>query len=120
MLTNGMNVGGTRRARRPRPGALAAGRARRSTSRPVRGFACRSSTTATIRFFRLRLTDSRRRRRSRSSGSAARAACSTTRASKAASSAGFDFKYGAGEILLDPGDRADVVAAIPAGGDRRS
>jgi hypothetical protein len=27
---------------------------------------------------------------------------------------GFDFKYDSGEILLDPGDRADVVAAIPA------
>ena len=26
---------------------------------------------------------------------------------------GFDFKYTSGEILLDPGDRADVVAAIP-------
>src|SRR6185369_17404027 len=29
--------------------------------------------------------------------------------------AGFDFKYGSGEILLDPGDRADVVVTIPAG-----
>ena len=27
----------------------------------------------------------------------------------------FDFKYTEGEILLDPGDRADVVAVIPAG-----
>ena len=27
---------------------------------------------------------------------------------------GFDFKYTRGEILLDPGDRQDVVAAIPA------
>ena len=34
--------------------------------------------------------------------------------SRAARSAGFDTKYDAGEILLDPGDRADVVAAIPA------
>ena len=29
--------------------------------------------------------------------------------------AGFDFKYDPGEILIDPGDRADVVVAIPAG-----
>ena len=51
----------------------------------------------------------------RSSGSAVRADCSTTRCieggvSRAASTS----KYTAGEILLDPGDRADVVAAIPA------
>ena len=27
---------------------------------------------------------------------------------------GFNWKYDAGEILLDPGDRVDVVAAVPA------
>ena len=26
---------------------------------------------------------------------------------------GFDFKYDAGEVLLDPGDRVDVVAVFP-------
>ena len=33
--------------------------------------------------------------------------------------AGFEFKYPTGEIVLDPGDRADVVAAIPRHRDRR-
>ncbi len=28
--------------------------------------------------------------------------------------AGFDFKYDSGQVLLDPGDRAEVVAVIPA------
>ncbi len=27
--------------------------------------------------------------------------------------AGFDFKYESGEVLLDPGDRVDVVAVFP-------
>ena len=57
VLTNGMNVGG--RAGTPAaPGALGRRRARRSTSQAGQGLRLQIVNAATIRFFRLRLTDS--------------------------------------------------------------
>ena len=57
VLTNGMNVGG--RAGTPSaPGRARAGRVRRSTSSPGQGLRLQMLNAATIRFMRLRLTDS--------------------------------------------------------------
>ena len=76
VLTNGMNVGG--RAGTPAaPGALAAG-AQTLDVQAGQGLRLQIGNTATIRFFRLRLTDSAGDADRRSSASAARAACSTT------------------------------------------
>lgn len=111
VLTNGRNVGG-RGGSPSAPGALAAGAA----TFPVQagqGLRLQIGNAATIRFFRLRLTD------------AAGAQIPLVRVGgqgglldhavlDGGTPGGFDFKYDAGEILLDPGDRADVVAAIPA------
>ena len=111
VLTNGINVGG--RAGSPSaPGALEAG-AHTLDVQAGQGVRLQIVNTATTRFFRLKLTDGaggmiqlvrvggqgglldRRgpRRRHRASG--------------------FDHRYQSGEILLDPGDRADVVFAVP-------
>ena len=76
---------------------------------------------ATMRFFRLLLTDSDGRRRSRSSGSAARAACSTTRVVEGGVVGGFDFKYDVrARSCSTPATAPDVVVAIPPDGDRRA
>jgi hypothetical protein len=67
---------------------------------------------ATTRFFRLRLTDAAE---CRSPGPGGRQGGLLDNARvEGGVIAGFDFKYGSGEILLDPGDRADVVVTIPA------
>ena len=111
VLTNGMNVGG--RAGTPAaPGALAPGAQTLDVpGRPGTAPADRQRGDDPV----LPPAPHRQRghadpaRPGRRPGRPARQRAS----SRAASSAGFDFKYDAGEILLDPGDRADVVAAIP-------
>src|SRR5262249_39942885 len=111
VLTNGKNVGG--RAGSPSaPGMLDPG-ASVLDVRPGQGVRLQLLDTAPVRFFRLRLTDD--------SGTlipivrvggqggildAARVEVGVV--------GGFDFKYDNGELLLDPGDRQDVVVAIPS------
>jgi FtsP/CotA-like multicopper oxidase with cupredoxin domain len=110
VLTNGMNVGG--RAGDPSvPGALA-GNAITYDVLPGQGLRLQIGNAATTRFFRLRLTDSTGAqiplvRVGGEGGLLDDAVLDGTQP------AGFEFKYPSGEILLDPGDRADVVAAIP-------
>jgi FtsP/CotA-like multicopper oxidase with cupredoxin domain len=68
---------------------------------------------ATVRFFRLRLTDASGAPiplvRIGGQGGLLDAAV----VDGGVEAGGFDWKYAEGEVLLDPGDRADVVAAIP-------
>jgi FtsP/CotA-like multicopper oxidase with cupredoxin domain len=110
VLTNGVNVGG--RAGDPAaPGALAAG-AHTLAVQPGQGLRLQIGNTATTRFFRLRLTESDGTqiplvRVGGEGGLLDDAVLDGTQP------AGFDFRYASGEILLDPGDRADVVAAFP-------
>jgi len=111
LLTNGKNVGG--RAGDPSaPGALAAG-ASTMDVRPGQGLRLQLGNAATTRFFRLNLTDA--------SGTqiplirvGGQGGLLNNAVREGGVVAGFDTHYFAGEILLDPGDRADVVAAIPA------
>ncbi|HKQ49233.1 MAG TPA: multicopper oxidase domain-containing protein [Phycisphaerae bacterium] len=110
VLTNGMNVGG--RAGSPSaPGALAPGAATYDVL-AGQGLRLHIGNAATVRFFRLRLTDS-----TGMQIPLVRVGGQGGLLDDAVVDGGivgaFDFKYGAGEILLDPGDRADVVAAIP-------
>jgi FtsP/CotA-like multicopper oxidase with cupredoxin domain len=111
VLTNGKNVGG-RGGNPSAPGALAAG-ASSLAVQPGQGLRLQLVNTATIRYMRLRLTTS------------AGVLVPLVRVGgegglldagivEGGVVGGFDFKYGSGEILLGPGDRADVVAAIPA------
>ena len=99
--------------RRRAPGALGAGAHRRSTCSPARASGCSSATRPRPV---LPPAADRQRRHADPAGARRRPGRTARQraSSKAASSHGFDFKYSAGEILLDPGDRADVVAAIPA------
>lgn len=110
VLTNGVNVGG--RAGSPEaPGALADG-ASTLDVKPGEGLRLQIGNAAAVRYFRLRLTD----------------CCGTqiplvrvggegglldNAIVEGGMPGGFDTKYSSGEILLGPGDRADVVAAIP-------
>jgi FtsP/CotA-like multicopper oxidase with cupredoxin domain len=111
VLANGVNVGG--RAGSPdAPGALAAG-ASTLDVRPGQGLRLQVGDTATTRFFRLRLTDSAGDdiplvRIGGEGGLLNNAVLDGT------PPGGFDFDYAEGEILLDPGDRADVVVAFPS------
>ena len=110
VLTNGMNVGG--RAGSPSaPGALDAG-AHTLDVQAGQGVRLQIVNTATTRFFRLKLTD------------AAGAMIPLVRVGgqgglldeavvEGGIVSGFDFRYQLGEVLLDPGDRADVVFAVP-------
>lgn len=111
VLTNGVNVGG--RAGSPdAPGALDQG-AKTVDVKPGEGIRLQIGNAAAVRYFRLRLTD----------------CCGTeiplvrvggeggllnNARVEGGAPGGFDTQYGSGEILLGPGDRADVVAAIPA------
>jgi len=111
VLTNGMNVGG--RAGTPAsPGALAGGASTLSVE-PGQGQRLQLINAATIRYMRLRLTTS--------AGVlipliriGGEGGLLDSAVQEGGVVSGFDWKYGAGEILLGPGDRADVVAAIPA------
>jgi len=112
VLTNGVNVGG--RAGTPSaPGALAAG-AQTLNVLAGQGLRLQIGSEATTRFFRLRLTDNAGVQIPlvRVGGQGGLLDNAVVEGGVVA---GFDFHYGSGEILIDPGDRADVVAAIPAG-----
>jgi len=111
VLTNGINVGG--RAGSPSaPGALAPGAATFNVQ-AGQGLRLRVGNTATIRFFRLRLTDNAGTQipliRVGGQGGLLDHAVE-----EGGMPGGFDTLVDSGEILLDPGDRADLVAAIPA------
>ena len=110
VLTNGKNVGG-RSGNPSSPGALAANAATFDVF-AGQGLRLQIANTATIRFFRLRLTDN--------SGAqvplvrvGGEGGLLDNAVLEGGVVSGFDFKYSSGEILLDPGSRADVVAAIP-------
>jgi FtsP/CotA-like multicopper oxidase with cupredoxin domain len=111
VLTNGKNVGG-RQGTPAAPGALDAGASTLSVQ-PGQGLRLRIVNTAATRFFRLRLTAGDGSLiplvRIGGEGGLLDAAVEDGTAP-----GGFDYLYEQGEILLDPGDRADVVAAIPA------
>jgi hypothetical protein len=80
---------------------------------PGQGLRLQIGDAATTRFFRLRLTDNTGTdidlvRVGGEGGLLDEAVLDGTPAG------GFDFDYNEGEVLLDPGDRADVVVAFPA------
>jgi FtsP/CotA-like multicopper oxidase with cupredoxin domain len=110
VLTNGVNVGA--RAGTPSaPGALAAG-AKTLDVQAGQGLRLRLGNETVVRFFRLILTDS--------SGTqipivrvGGQGGILNEAVVEGGVVGGFDFKYTSGEILLDPGDRQDVVVAIP-------
>ena len=110
VLTNGMNVGA--RAGSPAaPGALAAG-ARKLDVRAGQGLRLPIVNAATTRYMRLRLTTSTGVlvplvRVGGEGGLIDNAVV------EGGPQGAFDPQYGPGEILLPPGSRADVVAAIP-------
>jgi FtsP/CotA-like multicopper oxidase with cupredoxin domain len=115
VLLNGRNVGG--RAGTPEaPGALAPGAA---TLNVAAGQALRLQigSEASVRFFRLRLTGRDTNNnviqiplvRVGGQGGLLDAA----RVEGGVEGSGFDWKFDPGEILLDPGERADVVAVFP-------
>jgi hypothetical protein len=111
VLTNGMNVGG--RAGSPSaPGGLAPG-AFTLDVQPGQGLRLQILNTATTRFFRLLMTDD-----SGTQIPIVRVGGTGGLLDKARTEggvvSGFDFKYTSGEVLVDPGDRVDVVVAIPA------
>lgn len=116
VLTNGKNVG-------PRSGTITNGDAipldpapagiQARNVQPGQGLRLQLLNTATTRFFRLRLTDG--------AGTliplvriGGQAGLLDEAIVEGGIVGGFDTKYTLGEILLDPGDRQDVVAAIPA------
>ena len=110
VLTNGVNVGG--RAGTPSaPGALDAG-ASSLNVQPGQGLRLRIGNTATTRFFRLHLTnntggDVPLYRVGGEGGLLDQVELDGTPAG------GFVFDYPEGQILLDPGDRTDIVIAFP-------
>lgn len=117
VLTNGMNVGG--RAGTPSaPGALAAGAYTLDVT-AGQGLRFQLVNAATTRFFRLILTDQAGVQvpliRVGGQGGVLNHARLEGDPVTPVPAGVFDFKYRAGEIVLDPGDRADVVAVIPAG-----
>ncbi len=111
VLTNGKNVGG--RAGSPEaPGAVAADAATLNVA-PGSGLRLQLVNGAHSRYFRLRLTDSVGAqiplvRVGGEGGLLDRAVL------EGGAPGGFETKYAAGEIVLGPSERADVVAAIPA------
>jgi len=110
VLTNGMNVGA--RAGTPAaPGALALG-AHTLDVQAGQGLRLQLVNAATARVFRLRMTDGAGTliplvRIGGQGGILDHARI------EGGVVAGFNFKYDSGQILLDAGDRQDVVAAIP-------
>ena len=114
VLTNGINVGG--RGGTPQaPGALASG-AYILDVQAGSGLRLQFINAATTRFFRLRLTDSGGMQIPlvRIGGQGGLLDHARLEGGTVATGSGtFNFDYAAGEILLDPGDRADVVVAIP-------
>ncbi len=110
MLTNGVNVGG-RAGTSAAPGALAAG-ALTLDVQAGQGLRLRLGNETVVRFFRLILTDNTGVQipliRVGGQGGILDEALV-----EGGGGGGFDFDYGSGEILFDPGDRQDVAVAIP-------
>ena len=116
VLTNGKNVGG--RAGTPStPGSLS-GSAETYAVQAGQGLRLQLGNFATTRFFRLRLTDDDGQMvqlyRIGGQGGLLDAARLEGDVFGPPAPGQFVWRYDQGEILLDPGDRADVVAAIPA------
>jgi FtsP/CotA-like multicopper oxidase with cupredoxin domain len=115
VLLNGKNVGA--RAGTPAsPQALAPGASTLDVE-AGQGIRLQLISAATTRFFRLLLTDQ--------SGAqvplvrvGGQGGLLDSAHKEGGVVSGFDFKYTNGEILLDPGDRQDVVAVIPAGANQ--
>jgi hypothetical protein len=110
VLTNGMNVG-ARGGTPSAPGALAAG-AHTMEVQAGQGLRLQLVNAATTRFFRLRMTDAAGTliplvRIGGQGGILDHARIEGGVVSS------FNFRYDSGQILIDPGDRQDVVAAIP-------
>ena len=120
VLTNGKNVGGRAGtplngtpAGAPGPGAVAAGASTYDVL-AGQGLRLQLGNTATTRFFRLILTDSTGVQVPLVRIGGQGGLLDVARVEGGTDAGGYDFKYTEGEILLDPGDRADVVVAIPA------
>ena len=111
VLTNGVNAGG-RGGSPAAPGALAPGAATMAVQ-PGQGVRLQVVNAAVTRFFRLRMTLSDGTQvplvRVGGEGGLLDAAL------EEGSVGGFDFVYDPGELLLDPGDREDLVAVFPPG-----
>jgi FtsP/CotA-like multicopper oxidase with cupredoxin domain len=110
VLTNGVNVGG--RAGTPAaPGGLEPG-AKTLDVQAGQGLRLRLGNESVTRFFRLILTDDAGNQiplvRVGGQGGLLDEAVV-----EGGVVGGFDFRYGSGELLLDPGDRQDAVVAIP-------
>ncbi|MDQ4131683.1 MAG: multicopper oxidase domain-containing protein [Actinomycetota bacterium] len=110
VLTNGRNVGG-REGRPDAPGSLSAG-ASTLDVRPGQGIRLQLVNAATIRYFRLRLTTSTGTQIPlvRIGGEGGLLDHGVV---EGGTPGGFETHMATGEIVLAPGDRADVVAAIP-------
>jgi FtsP/CotA-like multicopper oxidase with cupredoxin domain len=115
VLTNGKNVGGRAGAPDDNPlGALDPGAATFDVV-AGQGLRLQIGSEATVRFFRLRLTGSDGTNTIqiplvRVGGEGGLLDHAVVEGGVVS---GFDFKYGSGEVLLDPGDRVDVVAVFP-------
>jgi FtsP/CotA-like multicopper oxidase with cupredoxin domain len=124
VLTNGVNVG-HRDGSPEAPGDLAEG-AKTLDVKPGEGLRLQIGNAAAVRYFRLRLTNccGTQIPLVRIGGEGGLLDQAREEGGTAASGrtdwvcnpepGGFEFKYCGGEILLGPGDRADVVVAIPA------
>ncbi len=114
MLTNGKNVGG-RGGYPGAPGALAGGAATYDVQ-AGQGLRLRLVAATAVRFYRLRLTgtvggvDGTRIPLVRVGGQGGLLDSAVVEGGHAP----FEWLYDQGEIVLDPGDRADVVVAIPS------
>jgi FtsP/CotA-like multicopper oxidase with cupredoxin domain len=114
VLTNGKQVGG-RGGDPSSPGTLDAGAALYDVQ-AGQGLRLKIGNTSTIRFLRLRLTgtvggvDGTNIPLFRIGG---QGGLLDNAVEEGGVIAGFDTKYSPGEIMLDPGDRVDIVAAIP-------
>lgn len=113
VLTNGRNVG-TRAGSPSAPGSLAADAFTR-TVRPGQGIRLQVVDAATTRFFRLRLTDNAGTQIPLVRVGGEGGLLNDAVLEGTSPGGGFEFKYPEGEILVDPGDRADVVFAVPTG-----
>jgi len=115
VLTNGKNVGGRAGGPDDNPlGALDPGAATLDVV-AGQGIRLQIGSEATVRFFRLRLTGSDGTNTVqvplvRVGGEGGLLDHAVVEGGVVS---GFDFKYASGEVLLDPGDRVDVVAVFP-------
>jgi FtsP/CotA-like multicopper oxidase with cupredoxin domain len=112
VLTNGMNVGA--RAGTPSaPGIVAMGASLMDVE-AGQGLRLRLVNAATTRFFRLRLTDNSGAMIPLVRIGGQGGLIDEAVLDGGVDPGGYDFKYDQGQVLLDPGDRVEVVAAIPS------